>query len=187
VAGLFAAGVLRRSDAVLDVGCGDGTDCFALMSWGVRKVRGIDADPNMVGRACRRAAALGLPDVFHEGSITDIHPCFDDQEFSVVIDSLCWNNIEAYSPRATPAYVKQVWRVLRPGGRLVLQARMSGVHVLEAVPGDLLLPPVFGRYFAMSPALTTHLPERPQSKRSVAWATVVVSVGRRRFRPQPRG
>lgn len=42
VAALYSSGVIRADHAVLDVGCGRGTDAVALAQWGVRDVCGID-------------------------------------------------------------------------------------------------------------------------------------------------
>ncbi|MHB8878778.1 MAG: class I SAM-dependent methyltransferase [Myxococcaceae bacterium] len=181
VAGLFAAGLIGRRHRVLDVGCGDGTDCLALASWGVRRVAGLDSEAERLSIASRRARALGFAVDWHLGSITRLHPCFTEGQFDVVIDSLCWNNISADFPHATPAYVRQVWRVLTPGGLFVLQARHAG-HPLEIDAARDVLPPTFLAHFVMSPAVTTHLPELRRTAHGRAFAEVQVSIGRRRAR-----
>ena len=42
---LLAAGMITLEDRVLDIGCGQGTDCLALANWGVERVVGLDVDP----------------------------------------------------------------------------------------------------------------------------------------------
>src|SRR5262249_55824960 len=51
LAGLILAGVIRRSHAILDLGCGDGTDCFALAAWGARRVDGLEWDEEAFEKA----------------------------------------------------------------------------------------------------------------------------------------
>jgi tRNA1(Val) A37 N6-methylase TrmN6 len=48
------AGVIKKSDAVLDVGSLDGTDCLALAAWGIQRVVGVEKDHAMANTAQRK-------------------------------------------------------------------------------------------------------------------------------------
>ncbi len=192
IAGLFLAGVIGRRDAVLDLGCGDGTDCFALAAWGVRSVDGMEWDSDAFAKAERRLAAFrarhgptlfGLDHItFHLGSATELHPCFGDEEYDVVVDTLLWNNISRGRPHATPGYVRQAARVLRPGGLLVLHVR-EDLHPFDVMPARQDLPSSFHRYFSMSSGVSTDLAEFDGDTKT--HARVAVYLGRRRARPLP--
>jgi SAM-dependent methyltransferase len=196
LAGLFLSGVIKRKDAVVDLGCGDGTDCFAMAAWGVRSVDGLDQEEDNHLRAGRRLAAfkgrhgptaLGLDRItFHLGSATRFHECLGEEQFDVVIDTLLWNNIAALAPHATPGYVRQAARLLRPGGLLVLHVR-EDIHPLEVIPSRKDLPPSFHRFFSMSDGVSTHIAEfkARSNLRVQAHAGVAVYLGTRRARPLP--
>lgn len=62
IAALFAAGIVRSQDSILDVGCGNGTDSLALGAWGLAEVLGIDANPAKIAIARRRASRFQLND-----------------------------------------------------------------------------------------------------------------------------
>ncbi|MCA9610578.1 MAG: class I SAM-dependent methyltransferase [Myxococcales bacterium] len=181
IAGLVAAGVIRPEHAVLDVGCGRGTDVVALARWGVRKVTGLDTDAGHLAQATAKAQRhrVARRTAFHLGSITEKHTCFDDGEFDVVIDSLCWNNLPAGE---TGAYIDEVWRLLAPGGTLVLQAKWGG-RVFEPTGN---LPRRFHRFFHIGPRVKTHLAERGVEDGMRDWTTVLVCVGQRRDAPLRR-
>ena len=71
IAGLFAAGTIARRHRILDVGCGNGTDCLIMMKWKIRRVEGIER--GRAGHQARKAPCQGSgvpPDRFHCGSIT---------------------------------------------------------------------------------------------------------------------
>jgi SAM-dependent methyltransferase len=181
IAALVAARVIRPEHAVLDVGCGRGTDVVALARWGVRTVAGLDTNGRHLdlGIAKARRHRVARRTEFHRGSITEKHICFDDGAFDVVIDSLCWNNLPE---RNTTAYIDELWRVLAPNGTLVLQAKWAG-RVLEP-PGNL--PRRFQRFFDLGPRVKTHLAERGAASRERDWTTVLVCMGQRRNAPLPR-
>jgi SAM-dependent methyltransferase len=104
---------LQPEDELLDIGCGPGA-FLAGQAPGVRRVVGIDASPVMIRDAERRLAdqlAAGTAQLVL-GSAQSLP--FGDGEFSAV---------SAISAPLDPA---EVFRVLRPGGRVVC--------VLEIVP-----------------------------------------------------
>lgn len=178
LAGLVSAGVLRPSQRVLDIGCGSGIDSVALAAWGFRQVVGIDRCATKVAQARRRATVFGLADQtsFFVCAVNELGRRCEPELFDVVLDSLCWNNVHALRPHATPAFVRAVARVLRPGGLYILQARADR-HPLAISPASRALPRSFERHFRMSDVITTHMPE---------WfgrsSVIAVSVGRRRRR-----
>jgi ubiquinone/menaquinone biosynthesis C-methylase UbiE len=101
-----------RGARVLDAGCGDGALVCAAASRGA-EVTGVDPDPAMLAAARSRAAAAGIRASFLEGRVERLP--FPDASFDVVasVTVLC------FVPDAAGA-VRELARVLRPGGRLVL-------------------------------------------------------------------
>lgn len=97
---------------VLDVGCGDGVLSVRLAQAG-GIVTGLDDDPHMLAAARERASTSGAAAAFVEGDARTLP--FDDSSFDVVVavTVLCF---VADAERAA----KEMARVLRPGGCLVL-------------------------------------------------------------------
>lgn len=96
----------------LDVGCGDGLLVCAAAANGA-EATGVDPDPAMLAAARSRAANAGVRATFLEGRIERLP--FPDASFDVVasVTVLC------FVPDAAGA-IREMARVLRPGGRLVL-------------------------------------------------------------------
>ena len=97
---------------VLDAGCGDGALACAMASRGA-VVTGIDADPAMLAAARARAETTRVRVTFLPGRIERLP--IPDASFDVVVavTVLCF-----VADAATA--VREMARVLRPGGRLVL-------------------------------------------------------------------
>lgn len=97
---------------ILDTGCGDGALVCAAASRGAIPT-GIDPDLAMIAAARSRTAKAGLGATFVEGRVE--HLPFPDASFDVVaaVTVLC------FVPGAAGA-VREMARVLRPGGWLVL-------------------------------------------------------------------
>jgi len=100
------------SRRVLDVGCGDGALVCAAALRGAQAM-GIDPDPAMLGAARSHADKAGVRASFFEGRVERLP--FPDASFDVVasVTALCFVQDAAGA-------VREMARVLRPGGRLVL-------------------------------------------------------------------
>jgi demethylmenaquinone methyltransferase/2-methoxy-6-polyprenyl-1,4-benzoquinol methylase len=114
VAGLGAAG----GDRVLDAGTGTGLALPRLVRQAAPGVVwALDATPAMLARARRRAAALPRPDGvrFVDGDLRALP--FPDGAFDAVFSSYVVDVLPAADARAA---LRELVRVLRPGGRLAL-------------------------------------------------------------------
>ncbi len=105
------AGV-RPGDDVLDVACGTGNAALPAARAGGR-VTGVDLTPELLTLARALAAAEGLGIDFVEGD-TEALP-FADASFDVVLSTFG----VMFAPRQEQA-ARELVRVLRPGGRMVL-------------------------------------------------------------------
>ena len=106
---------LERGEVVLDVGCGTGTLAIAAKRRvGSADVYGIDASPEMIARADRKAQKAGM-DVVFRNALAESLP-FPDAQFDVVLATVMLHHL----PRAPRQQgVREMRRVLKPGGRLL--------------------------------------------------------------------
>ena len=111
---------------VLDLGCGDGTTAVPAARLGAN-VLGVDIASNLVEAGNARAGDLGLSNCrFQEGDACDLNELGDDS-FDLVVSIFG----AMFAPR--PADVaKEVVRVTRPGGRIVMGNWIPGDPTLVA-------------------------------------------------------
>lgn len=107
---------LAPGEAVLDVGCGTGTLAIAAKRRvgpaGV--VHGIDASPEMIAKARRKAAKAGVHVVF-QTEVVEALP-FPDARFDAVLGTLMLHHL----PRPTrERCAREMRRMLKPGGRVL--------------------------------------------------------------------
>ena len=128
VANPFSLQTLARGEHVVDVGSGGGFDSFvAVHQVGASgKVIGVDMTEEMLAKSRSTASALGLSNVeFREGLAE--HLPVEDKWADVVISNgvinLCADKRAVFS---------EIWRVLRPGGRLQFADIANGKPVPEA-------------------------------------------------------
>jgi ubiquinone/menaquinone biosynthesis C-methylase UbiE len=108
---------LKAGEAVLDVGCGTGdlTLRAARRVGAEGRVAGIDASPDMIKIARRKAAKKGRDVDFRVAPIEDLP--FADGEFDAALSSFMIHHLPDDLKLSGLAEVR---RVLKPGGRLVV-------------------------------------------------------------------
>jgi len=137
---LAALARVRPGDRVLDVGCGTGylTRILAALAGADGQVTGVDPSARMIEYA-RRRAPLNCTYVAGEAQSLDL----PDESFDVVVSSLAVHHIP---DEERPAAMREMFRVLRPGGRLLiaeyrppanpLLARVAGLYTGPATRHD---------------------------------------------------
>jgi ubiquinone/menaquinone biosynthesis C-methylase UbiE len=124
---------LEPGETVLDLGSGAGIDCF-LASQRVGptgKVIGVDMTPEMLERARRNAAEGGYENVeFRLGEIEALPVANASVD---VIISNCVLNLSPAKERA----LAEAYRVLKPGGRVVVSDMVSDLPVPAVLEGNL--------------------------------------------------
>jgi arsenite methyltransferase len=114
VANPWELGRLAAGERVLDLGCGAGTDSLvAAQMVGVEgRVIGIDMTPEMLTKARAAAEAIGATNVEFVEAEAERLP-FDDASFDVLIS----NGVIDLIPDKDAVF-GEIYRVLRPGGRM---------------------------------------------------------------------
>lgn len=138
---LIAQAKLQPQERVLDLACGTATlTIMAKRDEPTAELTGIDGDPQMLKRACRKADQAGLRIRFDRG-LSDQLP-YADGSFDKVISSLFFHHLQPDGKRATLAEAR---RVLRSSGTLhvadwgkaanpLMRAAFFGIQLLDGFP-----------------------------------------------------
>jgi arsenite methyltransferase len=122
---------LQPGETVLDLGSGAGLDAI-IASWQIGptgKVIGVDLNPSMCLKAQAHAAATGTSMECHEGRMEEI-PLPDDS-----VDVIISNGVINLSFRKRKV-VEEMFRVLKPGGRISITDIVSGRELSHAIVND---------------------------------------------------
>ncbi len=124
---LLEQAALGDRDRVLDLGCGTGTlAIMAKRALPSADVAGLDADPEMLDRAIRKAREAGLEIRFDQGLGSELP--YPDSHFDRILSTLFFHHLRPGDKGPT---VAEVVRVLKPGGEL---------HVADwGLPSDPLM------------------------------------------------
>jgi ubiquinone/menaquinone biosynthesis C-methylase UbiE len=109
---------VKAGDRVLDIGCGTGALAVMLARAGAI-VTGIDIAPSMLGRAAERLREEGLEDrvVLKEMGAVELDTAFASDSVDVVVSMLVFSELSEDEIEYTLA---ECWRILRPGGLLLI-------------------------------------------------------------------
>ena len=119
---------LAAGQRVLDLGCGTGAlSLIAKRTQPGIEIVGLDPDPKALARARRKVERSGLAVTLEQG-FGDSLP-FADASFDRVLSSFMFHHLETAQK---PAVLREVRRVLRPGGSLHLVDFGGAGHGLGA-------------------------------------------------------
>jgi arsenite methyltransferase len=122
---------VQPGETVLDLGSGAGLDSI-IASWQTGptgKVIGVDLNPNMCLKAKAHAAATGTHMECHEGRMEEIP--VPDGSVDVVIS----NGVINLSFRKRKV-VQDIFRVLKPGGRISITDIVSAKQLSQSIVND---------------------------------------------------
>ena len=114
--GMLHLAHLRPGESVLDVGCGTGTLAIAAKRQvgTTGTVYGVDASPEMIARAEKKARKAGVEVIFKKAFVQKLP--FPDAQFDVVLTTIMLHHL----PRtARQELAIEMRRVLKPGGRVL--------------------------------------------------------------------
>jgi demethylmenaquinone methyltransferase/2-methoxy-6-polyprenyl-1,4-benzoquinol methylase len=120
---------LQPGESVLELGFGTGNEILDLASGvgGTGTVHGIDISPGML-RVARRKVEKARPAAAIDLRVADARKLpFEDASFDAAYSSF---TVELFPPDEIGLAIREVWRVLRPGGRF------SNVSMAKVRPGE---------------------------------------------------
>lgn len=114
---IISAGNLQTSETILDLCCGQGRHTLELMRQGYTRVQGLDRSRYLINRARRTAKNEGLDIRFREGDARKLP--YSTDTFDVVM--ILGNSFGYFTSIEDDRKVlKEVMRVLKPSGRILL-------------------------------------------------------------------
>ena len=107
---------IQPGESVLDIGCGTGSLAIeaARRAGPGADVQGIDASPEMIARARRKARRAGVEARFTEGIVERLP--LPDRRFDVVLSTMMLHHLPG---NVRVQCAREICRVLKPGGRVL--------------------------------------------------------------------
>jgi ubiquinone/menaquinone biosynthesis C-methylase UbiE len=107
---------IALGESVLDIGCGTGTLAIAAKHrvGPAARVTGVDASPEMIARARKKARGVGADVTFATGDVENLP--YAAGSFDVVLSTVMLHHL---SGEARQKCIGEVRRVLKPGGRVL--------------------------------------------------------------------
>lgn len=125
---------LKPGEVVLDLGSGGGLDCFlsAKQVGEDGRVIGLDMTPEMLERARSAAQRMGLDHVeFRQGYLEGMP--IEDESVDVIVSN-CVINLSPDKPKI----FAEMYRTLKPGGRISVSDIVSNGELPDAIKQDMV-------------------------------------------------
>ncbi len=129
----ISVAAMQPGETVLDLGSGGGLDCFlsAKQVGESGRVIGVDMTPEMLERARLSASRMGVKNVeFREGFLESLP--VEDNSVDVVISN-CVINLSPDKPKV----FREIFRVLKPGGRVAVSDTVTNGPLPESMKKDM--------------------------------------------------
>lgn len=105
-----------RNEKILDVGCGTGALAIRLSKeFPHSQISAIDVDPIMLEQAKRKLDTARPQILFQRADVTALP--FENEKFDAVVSSMTFHHL---STEAKTTALREIFRILRPGGRLLI-------------------------------------------------------------------
>lgn len=114
----------ERDADVVDIGCGTGLLALAFAPR-VRRVWALDVSPGMVGDIRRRADEAGIDNLIPLCADARVLP-LPDESIDIAVSSYALHHVDESGKHES---LDEVYRVLRPGGRLIVVDMMFSVSL----------------------------------------------------------
>jgi ubiquinone/menaquinone biosynthesis C-methylase UbiE len=107
---------LQPGETVLDVGCGTGSLAIAAKRQvgAIGRVYGIDASPEMIARAAKKARKIGVEIAFKNSPAQKLP--FPNAQFDAVLSTMMLHHLPR---KGREDCAREISRVLKPGGRVL--------------------------------------------------------------------
>jgi SAM-dependent methyltransferase len=128
-------GLDLRGLEVLEFGCNYGASSIVMARLGA-SVCGVDVDPSAVDLARSNAARYGRADIALQHVPDTRHLPYGDGRFDFV---LCNSVLEYVRPAELAAVLRELRRVLKPGGRMLITGTSSRLALREVHSGRWLV------------------------------------------------
>ena len=117
-----------EAETVLELGCGEGYFARKLARRGAGQIEGLDLSSEMIARAREQEAAQPLGIRYAVGDAPHLER-FEAASFDLVAAVFLFNYLDC---EATAATLAEIFRVLRPGGRLVFAVPHPSLPFMRA-------------------------------------------------------
>jgi len=167
--------LIKKGDRVLDLGCGTGALTLKAAQRGA-KVKGIDINPRMLEIAQARAKEANLAQniEFMEMGVVEL----DEEEaadFDVVMSGLCFSELTEDELNFT---LKEVKRILRPGGLLLVADEVSTRKIFKKIVSLLFRAVLKMVVFIVTQTSTRAVKNLPEKVKQVGFNIVSTKLNR---------